>query len=224
MSDLVSRPEEYLIEYDASSTGIGLRIFSLDKKGAEKLTFVMGFDTDFDLKGNSKYQNTMEFTAVVMGMTLLASEGISHAGVRLRGDSTTSLVWATEESFKAGPSENAAAAFLVIGKASQNFVECGDHLAGVKNTKCDKLSRGKIPEELGYNTRLIRHLEDIPAMVSILRLCNPTVRHITEEDIGTHWRELLVVANGCEQFYSFVIVLASCCVGRRTLDSRQCIQ
>ena len=145
MMDLVIRMASHLIEFDASLTGIGLRIFEVDSEGEEVLIIVSGFETGFQLEGQARYQNTMEFTAVVMGIGFLVKEGITGAGLRLRGDSTTSLVWSTEESFKAGPSENAAAAFLVLGQVSQNFVESGDHLKGIWNTKCDRLSRGESP-------------------------------------------------------------------------------
>ena len=67
--------------FDASLTGIGLRVFNLDDRVEDKLAFVMGFNTGFDFQGNFKFRNTMEFMAVVMGMVLLASAGIGHAGI-----------------------------------------------------------------------------------------------------------------------------------------------
>ena len=103
--------------------------------------------------------------------------------MRLRGDSTTSLVWSTEESFKAGPSENAAAAFLVLGQVSQNFVESGDHLKGIWNMKCDRLSRGETPEDLGYETRVIRRVEDSAPLTRLLQLCNPKTRYESKEEL-----------------------------------------
>ena len=81
-----------MFEFDASLTGIGLRIFEIDNEGEEVLIIVSGFETGFLLGGQAKYQNTMEFLAVVMGIGLLVNEGVTGTGLRLRGDSTTSLV------------------------------------------------------------------------------------------------------------------------------------
>ena len=130
-----------------------LKIFQL--QGSEVLKFASNLD--FDLQSQAKNQNSMEFLAVVAGMALLSNEGYTGVGVRLRGDSTTSLVWAEEESSQAGPSESAALAFMTLVRMTHIYVVDGTHLRGVLNVDCDGLSRG-LKEENIYPSDVIRSL------------------------------------------------------------------
>ena len=91
ITEMVPREASWLIEYDGSLTGLGIRIFQLDSRGEETLKIVAEVNTPFCLQGESRYQNTMEFLAIVTGLALLKREGVSGAWIRLRGDSTSSL-------------------------------------------------------------------------------------------------------------------------------------
>jgi hypothetical protein len=114
ISEMVPREALWLIEYDGSLTGLGIRIFELDSQGDETLKIAVGVNTPFGLRGEIWYQNTMEFWAIVAGLALVKREGVSGAWIRLRGDSTSSLSWATEESFKVGSSESTALALFGV--------------------------------------------------------------------------------------------------------------
>ena len=190
MRELAVRRPTWLIEYDASLTGIGVQIFSLDEDLNEDLRFAIGLDLDFGLESQSKYQNTMEFIAIVTGLGILAREGIHNAWIRLRGDSTSSLSWAKKESFKSGPSESAALAFLVLGRYRQLFIEDGDHLKGILNVKCDKLSRGVKVEEMGFPPLVTRRVVEGENLHKFLTLCDPKRRAVTEVEINSLVGEL----------------------------------
>ena len=64
-------------------------------------------------------------------------------------------------------------------------MESGDHLKGIWNTKCDRLSRGESPESLGYDPSEIRNIADSASLTRLLQLCNnPKKRFNSEEEIG----------------------------------------
>ena len=162
IADLETAPSDFLIEYDSSLTGLGVRIFQLGGMGRreETLVIVAGLDTPFQLKGDSSFQNTMEFMAVVLGLGLLAKEGVHNARFRLRGDSRTSLAWAKKHRFKPGPSEATASAFLLFNQVCGLCMgeEDNEFILGLINVECDGLSRGKTPAQLGYDPSIIRSI------------------------------------------------------------------
>ena len=143
---------------------------------------VAGLDTPFQLKGDSSFQNTMEFMAVVLGLGLLAKEGIHNARFRLRGDSRTSLAWAKKHRFKPGPSEATASAFLLFNQVCGLCMgeEDNEFILGLINVECDGLSRGKNPAQLGYDPSIIRSILPGDTLYQLVCLCDPLTR-LTDE-------------------------------------------
>ena len=76
---------KYAVEFDASLTGVGLLIFHLDKNGTETFWKVAKFEFNFDLRGDSSFQNTVEFIGVVLAMSCLVGLGIGGTTIHLRG-------------------------------------------------------------------------------------------------------------------------------------------
>ena len=143
------------INVDASLTGIGILIYGVCDSGSLSLLAVSGFNTPYLLNGDSSYQNSMEFIAVVCAILLCVRIGISRVGVSLQGDSETALSWAASERFRSTRVLGASCLFvnLLIG-SGMDIVE-SHHIEGLLNTTSDKLSRGISALELGFPAYLI---------------------------------------------------------------------
>ena len=113
-----------MLNQDASLTGIGLIISRLSHQGAgvrqprgildpgdKSILAASGYQLPYDLRGDSSYQNAVEFISIVVGLCLTVSLGLGCGGMLVQGDSTTGLTWAADEKFRAGRS-SAAVLFL----------------------------------------------------------------------------------------------------------------
>jgi hypothetical protein len=62
------------------------------------------------------------------------------------------------------------------------------HIAGVKNIRCDQLSRGKCsPEDLGFKAeQIVVH----PFLDKVNIFCNPITVGTDEDQASTMWKEL----------------------------------
>lgn len=60
----------------------------------------------------------------------------------------------------------------------------GNHLPGVQNTQCDRLSRGESPESLGYEESKIRRIVEGDAIWRLIALCDPLNLAVTENEIS----------------------------------------
>jgi len=199
MLDFTEREPEFIIQYDASLEGFGILISRLREGGSRELIMVSGFMVDgrfarekmFDLRGDSGFQNSMEFLAIVVALALMRQEGIRDSRVQVLGDNISSLSWATCERFCTGPSENAVTAFTILGRESRIFLEEDDkeHIEGVKNVECDDMSRGIEPEGR-YRGDLIREIRTGSPIWELVRACDPRKVYSTEVEIGEHYREL----------------------------------
>jgi len=196
LEDLTTKTPECVIEFDASLVGIGIKIGELSGLGNanESLIMVAGIVTPFDLEGDSSFQNTMEFIAVIMALGLLASKGIRNIRFRLRGDSRTALAWSHKQRFKPGPSEAAAVAFILF--AQEYGLRMGEEeedlqfILGIVNVACDDLSRGRSPTELGYDQEIIQSIKEGDRLWELLELCHPLRRATTETETGVLYRRL----------------------------------
>jgi len=188
IADLETAPAEILIQYDSSLTGLGVLISRIkgEDRSEESLLMVCSLDTPFQLRGDSSYQNTMEFMGVILGLGLLAREGIHNARFRLRGDSKTSLAWAKKHRFKPGPSEATASAFLLFNQICGLWMgeEENEFILGITNVECDGLSRGKTPSQLGYAPSIIRSVVPGDALYQLICLCDPLTRLTNEMEIS----------------------------------------
>ena len=138
------KPPSYVIEFDGSLTGVGFRIFLLSDD-SEVLFGAGALTASFDLHGDASYQNTMELSAVVSAMVLLASSGVSGTTVRLRGDSMSVLTWLSRSSpsIDSTIAKSATMAFVACC-LRYDFVVDSEFLwiPGTENVLCDSLSRG----------------------------------------------------------------------------------
>ena len=178
---LAEKPPSLQIEYDASLTGIGIILSELSATGETQLIGAVKLPIPVDLGGDSGYQNSAEFMAVVVGLACLASLGYSGRGVKLIGDNTSSLAWASTERFRAGNSRPAAVCFMALAVTHDLAISSTEHVAGVRNIVCDSLSREGSYSEHGFSPAQCFDLAKHPLVERILLACNP-LHDLTDDD------------------------------------------
>jgi len=171
LSTLLPRTPTWHIDFDASLTGVGILLYYLPQSNTDP-RFAMRLVFPFSLNADSSFQNSVEFIAVVVALGALSSLGVSECGVSLRGDSSTALSWSSSERFRAGRSQRAALAFVLIGTQFDIQISEKEHIAGTVNCTCDGLSRNALPSDLGFDAT---HTFDTthPCWDKLLKFCNP---------------------------------------------------
>jgi hypothetical protein len=169
------------IRFDASLTGLGVSVWEVAGE-EERLVGVTGLSFPFDLQGDSRFQNTAEFAAVVVGCVCLVKKGYVGQRIRLVGDSLTSLVWGQTERFRGLINLSASVAYTIIGGSFDLWVAEVRHVRGVDNEIHDKLSRGAHPQALGFKDADVMDMRND----GWLELCNPHVR-LGEKGVLEGW-------------------------------------
>lgn len=177
----------YKICFDASLTGVGVGIHTVDQN---EVLCVTSYQFPFSLDDESRYQNSVEFIAVVIGFWLLHRRGISDCTVRLEGDSITALTWGTTERFKGLLNLGAVITFILLGTRYNIWVQDSVHVPGVDNTTYDALSRGTSCQELGFDASTTVDLSSDIDFNSLIRLCNPKLTYNNENELLELWRSI----------------------------------
>jgi hypothetical protein len=173
----------YVLEYDASLTGVGIILFILDKNKEEKEWKVIQMDYNYNIGSQSKYQNTVEFIGIVLGMVALSLLGVRNTSVIIRGDNKSSLKWGLTENYKSILSRRASLVLTTTILKSNILIEDQIHIAGVNNVKCDRLSRRTAsPEDLGFKPEQIINQ---PILDCIIKFCDPIIGVSSPEEIST---------------------------------------
>jgi hypothetical protein len=183
-SSFKSEEASILIWYDASLTGIGVSVYDISNSH-QTLLAVGSYNFKFDLQQHSGYQNVAEFIACVAGYIIMARLKIKHVAVKLKGDSISSLTWASTERFRSPHGRSSALIFTLLGINFDYTVSETEHIPGVLNTVHDDLSRNILAKELGYQKELIMNFDSYP-MNSLLELCDPSGRM----DMLDMWSEI----------------------------------
>ena len=180
-------PPAYKICFDASLTGVGVGIHTVDN---DKVLSVTSYPFPFSLDDESKYQNSVEFIAVVVGFWMLHRLGIRDCTVRLEGDSITALTWGTTERFKGLLNLGAVITFILLGTRFNIWVQDSVHIPGVDNVTYDALSRGTSCKELGFNDTSIVDLSMDIQFNSLIGLCNPKLTYNNENELLELWKSI----------------------------------
>lgn len=194
---IVKRAPTFLIEYDASLTGLGLVLSYWDPVSSWTILTVVQVKLPFDLQDASGFQNTVEFLAVVVGLACLASMGYASHSVIVQGDNTSSLAWSTTERFRPGPSRGCAVFFMAFATVSDLVVHHGIHIPGVRNVVCDGLSRDLSPADFGFPPALVFDLSLHPLISSVIAACNPLLVADSEGQFVERWLLALRLASDC---------------------------
>ena len=119
-------------------------------------------------------QNTMEFTAVVLGLLLAWRAKLSDFHYDLHGDNRSSLAWAQSDRVNSVLARKANIIFTTLSMHLNANLAEAEHIPGILNTTFDGLSRGVTPQELDLDPLLMYNATADDAMVQLVRLCNPT--------------------------------------------------
>ena len=186
------RAADFLLEYDASLGGLGLCLTDL-RTG--KLLGVGAMRFPFDLGEESRWQNTAEFMAVVMGLVSLVRLGYSSITIKLKGDNISSLRWGSKEHFSSRLCFKAALVYIMMAVAFDMRVVEAEHVPGKDNGFCDALSRGSSPESLGVAACDVLPLEGDRLVRGALHLCDPTEEVQGLESFTSLWRGVSDIIN-----------------------------
>ena len=185
---LGARCPTFLLEYDASLTGIGLVISAITSDLPRRL--ICGAQISirsFGFEGIPGRQNTCEFIAVIAGLACLGSLGVRGAGVKIIGDNVSSLQWCGNLSFHSQASKTAAIMFMAVSTTCDLQVVETEHIRGEWNLIPDNLSRDHTLESQGFTQDEVFSLEDHPLVTDIVRACDPA--HDVDRDEATFYQQ-----------------------------------
>jgi hypothetical protein len=179
------QPIRIFINVDACLTGIGILVYGVCDSGSHSLIAVSGFNTPYMLDGDSSYQNSMEFIAIVCAILLCVRSGISRVGVSLQGDSETALSWASSERFRSTRVLGASCLFVNLLMGSGIDIVEKEHIEGISNNTSDDLSRGVSALDLGFPANLIVDFMSCPICSDIITAMDP-LRYGQLESLDIH--------------------------------------
>jgi hypothetical protein len=189
-SSFDNKQADILMCYDASLEGIGVSIYDITNQEM-KLLLIGSYEFSFNLQHQAKYQNIVEFIAVIAGLLMLAKLKLKHKNIKLKGDSVTSLTWSMLERYRSVEGRRSALVFTLLAIAFDLDVVEVEHIPGADNTLHDELSRGVKPSDLGYKEDNIMNFSSLPYS-NILELCDPAS---TEYELTELWKIIAIHIN-----------------------------
>jgi len=138
-----------------------------------RLVIYTALQLPFSVDNDSSNQNTMEFTAVVLGLLFAWRTKLSDFHYDLYGDNRSSLAWAQSDRVNSVLARNANIIFTTISMHLNANLAEAEHIPGIFNTIFDGLSRGVSPQELDFDPLLMYNATADETMVQLMRLCNP---------------------------------------------------
>jgi hypothetical protein len=195
------RPQvvKYIVEFDASLTGIGLLWYRRDKDNNEISLGAAAVDLQWLKFGaDSSFQNVAEYIGGLIGLVGLIKLGINNVAVEFRGDSLTALSWAKKEKSKGKLVSNAAIVFSLLCIRFGLNVQDTTHISGEENWRCDALSRlsqgrSTFIETLltiGRSDTKVINLDDSNSSSTLLRCCDPRLSLDEEEEFLSFWTDI----------------------------------
>ena len=180
MESFRRQPAKFIIKYDASLTGLGVGLYEVLNN---RLVIYTALQLPFTIDNDSSNQNTMEFTAVVLGLLLAWRAKLSDFYYDLHGDNKSSLAWATSDRVNSVLARKANIIFTTISMHLNANLADAEHVPGVLNIVFDGLSRNVSPQELGLDPLLMYNAAADDPIVQIVQLCNP-LQELT--DMSSH--------------------------------------
>ena len=203
LSSFSRRPVQWVCEFDASLSGIGIIWFQVSPEETETAVAYSSVDiTSLGFGKEAAYQNTAEYMASLLcarGVVMLGGKGSS---VLLRGDSVSALTWAMKGSVRSDRAIRAAALwaqYVVLGELD---IVGTQHLSAAYNSRTDLLSREGSWEDVmedderNYDGTL---RADTPFLnlqpEALLHFVNPQRSIDSEEEFNTFFQESLSFIN-----------------------------
>jgi hypothetical protein len=208
------------INLDGSLTGLGLLIWARPEPAEAvqwpidltcfcpppvDLLAMVGYTVDYQLGGDSSYQNSMEFITIVVSLAILVSLGLRDITVVVQGDSTSALAWASKQKFKTSRCRVAALIYMRISMRCGVLVSAVTHQAGILQVYSDPLSRDESPESVcakgGFSRDAIRHLENNVSLLRLVQMMDPSKEFDMGLDLQTCWAEIDAIVDVLTSLY-----------------------
>jgi hypothetical protein len=167
------RKATILIEYDSSldSFAVGVSVLN-NLTNCYKLVGYTVVESSLAVRQDSSYQNTCEYSVVLLGLLLARKLGYKHFSYDLAGDSISSLVWCDKDRVNSSLARAANIGFTLVAVDIDATVADIRHVPGVDNVVWDGLSRGKKGTEVGLDETCLVPSEGL--FQQFLALCDPT--------------------------------------------------
>ena len=197
----------FTLQFDASLSGIGIKVLQRDLTGGPERTVGGGAVSieEYGFGGESKFQNTAEFigglVALVATVKWCVRNGAPLESVVFRGDSVTALTWTATQRYRGEAVGSAAVLFALITTRYRIQIRETEHVAGVDNEECDKLSRRdgegrmrRVEEVLGQGVEDLG-LEGDKEIRELIGLCNPGRLCEQDEEFEDFWSRAVALVN-----------------------------
>lgn len=181
ITSFAARSTDLLIQYDSSLSAFAVGI-SIVADGTPSLVAFAAVRSPFATTNDSRYQNTYEYLAVVLGLLLVHRAGIRCCAYSLHGDSVSSLQWAAQDRAASTLARRANIAFTTVACEVDALVADIVHVPGVQNTVYDGLSRGLSASDVGLDPTKEVHIHHDHVIHSYLSLCDPALPILTSSD------------------------------------------
>jgi hypothetical protein len=189
---------QFVIEFDASLTGIGIIWYEINALGVEVPVGGAAVDLlPLAFGSDASHQNTAEFIAAILGVRGLKRLGVTGpCAVSFRGDSMTALSWVETMKFRSDLVGNAASVFVLQNILLEVEVVSTEHIEAAKNWRTDWLSRGKSLVDIARRDPAFIGVPSININASeILRLCDPRLAINSDDDFALFWNRIKVAVD-----------------------------
>jgi hypothetical protein len=190
------KPAGHLIQFDASTTGIGVWLRTTDQPGTiyQQSIGAGGLSIrKWKVSSESDYQNVAEFTGALVGLIALIRECVRNdlplpRGVTFKGDSISALTWLDKVKHKGSLAFGASTLLNLIVVRYRIQVVGTEFILGKFNKETDAMSRDTDScVAFGYNHVRELNLDRNPFITEALRLSNPTLVDHYMKNFETFW-------------------------------------
>jgi hypothetical protein len=190
------KPAGHLIQFDASTTGIGVWLRTTDQPGTiyQQSIGAGGLSIrSWNVSSESDYQNVAEFTGALVGLIALIRECVKNGvplprGVTFKGDSISALTWLDKAKHKGSLAFGASTLLNLIVVRYRIQIVGTEFIPGDDNNECDGMSRDTHScVAFGDNHVRELHLDSNPFVTEALRLSNPTLVDHYMKNFETFW-------------------------------------
>ena len=190
------KPAGHLIQFDASTTGIGVWLRTTDQPGNiyQQSIGAGGLSIrSWNVSSESDYQNVAEFTGALVGLIALIRKCVENdlplpRGVTFKGDSISALTWLDKVKHKGSLAFGASNLLNLIVVRYRIQVVGTEFIQGKFNNETDSMSRDTHScAAFGYNHVRELNLGSNPFVTEALRLSNPTLVDHYMKHFKTFW-------------------------------------
>ena len=188
-TSFIPRNSRWIIQFDASLTGIGILLLKRNSDTTETVVGAAGTCIRQYGITKSDYQNSCEFIAALFGLCILIKWCVTNDEkldtIEFRGDSEVALTWMDKLNSKSDLSTKACMILTLITTRLDITVSGCEHVFAEYNKICDDLSRDiPVIEACQYGTSdlLIPSFNNNDMVEELLILCTPNVGVVNESD------------------------------------------